>query len=607
MLHLEGRSSALTLTDLILRQAAARPQAAAILGAGRLPLTYAGLEAQVLQTAGALRGLGIGRADRVAIVLPNGPEMATAFLAVAAVAAAAPLNPDYRAEEFAFYLGDLDARALVVEAGSRSPAVGVAAERGVKLIEIRPDARTAGRFHIDGGAAAEAGRAGADDVALILHTSGTTSRPKMVPLTHRNLLSSARNIAESLELSAADRALNIMPLFHIHGLAASLLASLWAGAGVACSPGFQAPAFLDWLAEFAPTWYTAVPTMHQSILRQAERRPPAAAAARLRFIRSCSAPLAPRLMSELEKVFGAPVIEAYGMTEAAHQMTANPLPPGERRPGSVGRAAGPEVAIMNGAGELLPPGAEGEVVIRGANVMAGYLNNPEANAAAFTGGWFRTGDQGVIDAGGYLRLTGRLKEIINRGGEKISPREVDEALLDHPDVAQAVTFAIPDARLGEDVGAAVVLRPGASATASEIQQFAAARLADFKVPNTVVFLDEIPKGPTGKPQRIGLAARLGIAPRKAAPAAGPAPFEEPREGTERALAGIWAEVLKITGVGRSDDFLALGGDSVLAAQVISRIRDRWGVEFRLAAFFAETTLAGQSAAVEELLAGAGGV
>ncbi len=595
----------LTLADLIRSRAAAHPRAAAILGVGRPPLTYAELEGQTLRTGGVLRGRGITRADRVAIVLPNGPEMAVAFLGVAAVAAAAPLNPGYRAEEFAFYLEDLQARALVVEAGSRSPAVGVARDRGMILIEIERDAGGAGRFHIEEGGTAEAGFAGAGDVALLLHTSGPRRGPRWCH-------SPPQPAEFGPEHRGGPGAVRRRPYAEHHAavshprLAASLLASLWAGGSVVCTPGFEAPAFIDWLAEFAPTWYTAVPTMHQSILRQAERRPQDAAAAGLRFIRSCSAPLAPRLMSELEAAFHAPVIEAYGMTEAAHQMTSNPLPPGERKPGSVGRAAGPEVAIMNGAGELLPPGAEGEVVIRGANVMTGYLNHAEANAAAFTGGWFRTGDQGVMDEAGYLRLTGRLKEMINRAGEKISPKEIDEVLLDHPDVAQAVTFAIPDPRLGEDVGAAVVLRPERRTTARAIQEFVSARLACFKVPSTIVFLDEIPKGPTGKQQRIGLAARLGIERRGAEPAAGGASFEEPRGGTELALAVIWAEVLRIARVGRTDDFLELGGDSVLAAQVISRVRDRWDVEFPLAAFFAETTLAGQAVAVQAMLAGAPG-
>jgi len=212
----------------------------------------------------------------------------------------------------------------------------------------------------------------------------------------------------------------------------------------------------------------------------------------------------------MEETFNAPVIESYGMTEAAHQMASNPLPPKERKAGSVGIAAGPEISIMDEAGALLPSGAIGEVVIRGQNVTSGYQNNPEANASAFTNSWFRTGDQGTIDEKGYLRLTGRLKEIINRGGEKISPREVDEILLDHPAVAQAVTFAMPHEKLGEEVAAALVLKEGETSTEKEIREFAGQRLADFKVPRRVIFLDEIPKGPTGKLQRIGLAEKLGI-------------------------------------------------------------------------------------------------
>lgn len=216
-------------------------------------------------------------------------------------------------------------------------------------------------------------------------------------------------------------------------------------------------------------------------------------------------------MQALETTFGVPVIEAYGMTEASHQMASNPLPPAPRYAGSVGMAAGPEIAIMDDDGQLLPPGALGEVVIRGANVTNGYENNPAANASSFTNGWFRTGDQGTLDEQGYLRLTGRLKELINRGGEKVSPLEVDETLMDHPAVAQAVTFAMPHEMLGEEVAAAIVLRPGAAeVTEREIRDFVAERLANFKVPRHVVFLTEVPKGPTGKVQRIGLAKLLGI-------------------------------------------------------------------------------------------------
>ncbi|MCB1983408.1 MAG: AMP-binding protein, partial [Rhodoferax sp.] len=303
---------------------------------------------------------------------------------------------------------------------------------------------------------------------------------------------------------------NIMPLFHIHGLIAGVLAPLAAGSRVFCTPGFNALKFFGWMDEAAPTWVTAVPTMHQAILARAGKNRDVIARHPLRFMRSSSSSIPPQVIRELEEVFGAPLIEAYGMTEATHQMASNPLPPALRKPGTVGRAAGPEIAIMAEDGSLLPPGATGEIVIRGPNVTAGYESNPKANAEAFVAGWFRTGDQGVMDEDGYVSITGRLKEIINRGGEKISPREVDEVLMDHPAVAQVVCFGMPHAKLGEEVAAVVVLREGQAATERELQQFVAGRVADYKVPARILFMDEIPKGATGKLQRIGLAARLGL-------------------------------------------------------------------------------------------------
>ncbi|OJT25269.1 AMP-dependent synthetase [Archangium sp. Cb G35] len=483
---------------------------------GRPGLTYGGLRELARHTVTALNGMGLGREDRVALVLPNGPEMAVAFVTFACGTTTAPLNPSYRAEEFDFYLSDLKARALVLLEGMESPARAVAAARGIPVIELVPGTDgPAGRFTLKperplSGTPARAGFAEAGDVALVLHTSGTTARPKIVPLRHTNVTASAYHIGQTLALGREDVCLNIMPLFHIHGLIAAVLASLAAGGGVVCTPGFNALKFFGWFEEVRPSWYTAVPTMHQAILGRASRNTGVIQAGRLRFIRSSSASLPPQVMEELEQVFGVPVIESYGMTEASHQMASNPLPPRPRYAGSVGIAAGPEVGIMDEAGTLLPPGALGEVVIRGRNVTAGYENNPEANAKSFTRGWFRTGDQGVLDEAGYLRLTGRLKEIINRGGEKISPLEVDTVLMDHPAVQQVVTFAMPHPKLGEEVAAAVVLREGASAGERELQDFASARLADFKVPRKIVFLPEIPKGATGKLQRIGLAERLGL-------------------------------------------------------------------------------------------------
>ena len=499
-----------TLKDLL---ASGREDAVAIAAHDAPPLTYKGLRALIERTRATLNDLGIGLGDRVAIVLPNGPEMATAFLSVASAAASAPLNPAYKQDEFAFYLEDLKAKALIVEAGSESPALRAAEKLGVARLTLTPERQVgAGAFELSGsplGAAIRPGPVKPDDVALILHTSGTTSRPKIVPLAQANIWTSARNIAASLELSDRDRGLIVMPLFHIHGLIAGLSAPLSRGGAVYCTRGFNALKFFAEMEEARPTWYTAVPTMHQAILTRASRHKETIARHPLRFVRSSSSSLAPTVIGELEAAFQCPVIEAYGMTEATHQMASNPLN-GIRKPGSVGLAAGPEVAIMDEQGRLLGPDEIGEVVIRGENVTAGYESNPKANAQAFVESWFRTGDQGVIDAEGYLTLTGRLKEIINRGGEKISPREVYEALMDHPAVLQAVAFAVPHPMLGEDVGAAVVLREGQSATEQDLYAFLGERLAAFKTPRKILFLAEIPKGATGKLQRIGLAQKLGL-------------------------------------------------------------------------------------------------
>jgi acyl-CoA synthetase (AMP-forming)/AMP-acid ligase II len=493
--------------------------AAAILAPERPPLTFGGLRELADRTVARLNGLGIGRGDRVAIVLPNGPEMATAFVAAACGATTAPLNPAYREEEFDFYLADLRAKALIVAEGENGPAVAVARRHGAAVLRlVAATDRPAGWFELRGdGTGGEAERPGAateDDEALVLHTSGTTSRPKIVPLLQRNLAASARHIRTTLALTPADRCLNVMPLFHIHGLIAAVTSSLSAGASIYCTPGFNALRFFHWLEDAAPTWYTAVPTMHQAILPRAERNPEILARTRLRFIRSSSASLPAQVMLELEQTFGASVIESYGMTEATHQMTSNPLPPAPRKPGSVGIAAGPLVRICDDAGTFLSAGAEGEVVISGPNVTPGYEANPDANLKAFFEAegrrWFRTGDQGIMDDQGYVRITGRLKEIINRGGEKVSPLEVDDVLMDHPAIAQVVTFAMPHAKLGEEVACAVVLREGMVAVEQEIRSFASGRLADFKVPRKVVILDEIPKGATGKLQRIGLAQKLGL-------------------------------------------------------------------------------------------------
>ncbi|WP_419909520.1 acyl--CoA ligase [Hoeflea sp.] len=482
-------------------------------------LSHGALRSLAEDVGAQLRASGIAATDRVAIVLPNGPEMAAAFMTVAQSAVTAPLNPAYRAEEFAFYLEDLKARAIILPDGYEGPALDAAKRFGIAVLRLKTDtAQPAGWFTLaceaPAAAPADAGEPGADSVALILHTSGTTSRPKIVPLLQSNIAASAEHIRTSLALTPQDRCLNVMPLFHIHGLIAAVTASLAAGASIWCAPGFDALRFFGWMREAQPTWYTAVPTMHQAILSRAGRNAETIEATGLRFLRSSSASLPAQVMVSLAETFKAPVIEAYGMTEAAHQMASNPLPPRAQKPGFVGVEAGPLIRIADENDDRLTEGT-GEVVISGPNVTPGYENNDEANAGSFFSAegrrWFRTGDNGSFDEDGYLRLTGRLKEIINRGGEKISPLEVDGVLMDHPAVAQVATFALPHPKLGEDVAAAVVLRAGEEANERSIRDFAAKRMADFKVPRKVIILDEIPKGATGKLQRIGLAQKLGLA------------------------------------------------------------------------------------------------
>ncbi len=571
---------ATSLPSLLKQGAACFGGAAGLLGEEDRMLSHQQVWDHVEATGRALNHLGIGRGDRVAIVLPQGLDLAVTFLAVASAATAAPLNPAYVETEFAFYLGDLRARALILPKDYASPARAAADSLGVPIIELsQPDA-VAGNGQLSGTSRpseAPAGFAEADDVALVLHTSGTTSRPKLVALTHANLLASARHIGATLQLQPGDRCLNVMPLFHIHGLVAGVLASLAAGGSTACTRSFSAAQFPDWLERWKPTWYTAVPTMHQAVLAHARSQQGAPRQTSLRFIRSSSAALPPAVMAGLEEVFGVPVIESYGMTEAAHQMASNPLPPRARKPGSVGPAAGPEVVILNPAGVQLGRGATGEVAIRGPNVIRGYTDNPGANAGAFFDGWFRTGDQGYLDADGYLFITGRLKELINRGGEKIAPREIDEVLLAHDGVRQAVAFAVPHPTLGEDVAAAVVRSDGAPVTEAQLRKFALDRLPAFKVPSRILFVEDIPKGPTGKIQRIGLVDRLASSLAVA--------YEAPASDTEQLVVKTMCEVLGCQNAGRNDNFFSLGGDSLRATQVLARLEQALGITVPVPSLF----------------------
>jgi acyl-CoA synthetase (AMP-forming)/AMP-acid ligase II len=468
-------------------------------------LTYGALREQVSAAADALAGLGLERGDRIAIVLPNSAEAIVLFLAASTVGTAAPLNAAYKEDEFRFYFEDIEARALVVPPG-HGDAARRALPAGATLIEA--SFNDGGRLSVASEEPTVARTASApadDDVALVLHTSGTTSRPKLVPLRQRNLFFSAQNIAGTYTLTSDDVALCVMPLFHIHGLMASTMATFWSGGAVVVPAKFDPMTFWPVLDDHAATWYSAVPTIHQMLLmRNRGERPQGAA--RLRFIRSSSSALSPDTMLQLESRFGAPVLEAYGMTEASHQMASNPMPPADRRAGTVGPGTGVRIAIMDEAGNLLSGDSRGEVVIQGPGVIDGYANNPEANSKSFTNGWFHTGDQGFLDPDGYLSLVGRIKEMINRGGEKIAPREIDDVLLQHPAVGEAVAFGTPHPAWGEEVAAAVVLKE--PATEKELIAFARERLADYKVPRKLFIVEKIPRTATGKIQRRSVAKSL---------------------------------------------------------------------------------------------------
>ena len=472
-------------------------------------LTYGELLSEVTTLSSQLSQHGVSKEDRIAILLPNGPSMVISFLAVIFTACAAPLNPKYRANEIGFYLKDLGASAIITDPLTFPSGESDFAKPVDKLFLDGPignlNLSTRERSH-----QTQYQEPRPDDAALVLHTSGTTSRPKLVPLRQDHLVHSATNIARSLELGPSDKSMNVMPLFHIHGLLAGLLAPLSVGGSVIATNGFDAFSFFSQLEKFRPSYYSAVPTMHQMVLARSKPNQTNAPECSLRFIRSSSASLPTPVLSALTELFQVPVIEAYGMTEATHQMCSNPLPPAVTKPGSVGLPTGIDLCVLDPDAAALEPYKRGEIAIRGPNVMVGYEHNEDANREAFSSGWFRTGDEGYVDSDGYVFLTGRLKEQINRGGEKVSPLEIDSALLTHPEVQQAVTFGIPHEKLGEEVGAAVVLSSGSSVSATELRSFLSERLATFKVPRKILFLEELPKGPTGKLQRIGLASQLGL-------------------------------------------------------------------------------------------------
>lgn len=464
-------------------------------------VTYDSLRRQVNNMAEQLAALGIRRGDRVANVLPNGLPTIVAFLAGAIAGTAAPLNPAYRFDEYTFYLEDTSAKVLLAPPEGAEEARRAAAHLNIPVYAVDMDANGVVRI-VNAPKGIPFTPPTGEDVALVLHTSGSTGRPKRVPLKHKNITVSCGNVSRTYELKASDISLCVMPLFHIHGLIASTLSTFLTSGTVVVPSKFNPMSFWRMVREHNVTWYSCVPTIHQLSVARLDEKPEGID--KLRFVRSCSSALSPVLKEKLENLIGVPVLEAYGMTEASHQMCSNPLPPQQRKAASVGKGTGVKIGIMDEAGTLLPSGSQGEVVIQGPNVIEGYENNPEANAKSFTNGWFRTGDQGVIDADGYLHLLARIKELINRGGEKIAPLEIDEIMLKHPCVAEAVAFGMPHPTWGEEVAIAVVLKE--PQPESVLIEHCKKHLADFKVPKKVLIVEKIPRTATGKVQRRAVAA-----------------------------------------------------------------------------------------------------
>jgi amino acid adenylation domain-containing protein len=587
-----------TIPTMVATMASADPAAIAVRAPGRGALSYGALAAQLDTTAKVLRGWDLRPGERVVGQVPNGPEAAIACLVVSGVCAYAPLAPGLTEAEVAAALDVLNPTTVLVAEDLDTPLRQLAARRQLTLLELRTPAHTpAGTITLVRARVGDPRLPTAvtePEVALLLATSGTTSRPKLVPLSHHNLVASAHSIAQTLGLSRADCCLNVMPLFHIHGLVAGVLASLAVGASVSCAAPFDPQALISWLEDEEFTWYTAVPTMHHAVAACANGR--SVRRGRLRLVRSASAQLPAALAAELEATLGVPVLEAYGMTEAAHEIASNPPPPALRKSGTVGVPTGCEVRILDESGARCPTGQPGEVVIRGPGVMAGYLDNPDANAAAFVDGWLRTGDQGILDDSGFLTLTGRLKELINRGGEKVAPGEVEQALLANPQIRQAAVFAIPHPTLGQDVAAAVVCDPAASVDEKAVRAAVATRLSAHKVPRRVMLLDELPTGPTGKIQRLTLARTLGLDK----PATEPARCQTAVSPLQTALTALWSRLLGVEYVGLEEDFFLLGGDSLLATRLIAEVRDALLADVPLAAVFGEaSTVAGMTQLIEQ--------
>ncbi len=579
---------AATLYELLAAQARRSSAAPALLMPGRSTLTFGGLIEQIDSVGAVLNQRGLGRTDRVALLAGRGPETAAAALGIACFATCAPLNASAPLAETELGLTRVKARALVVPGPARPDLREMTTRLGIALLEcsIQPT-DPAGRFTLHGGeatAAARPGLAAPDEIALVLSTSGTTARSKLVPISHSNICARTDKSRRMFELGPTDRCLNLMPLCYNHGLNTGLMTPLAAGGSVILPPAFDIDSFLECLRTCEPTYYTASFTYHRTIVAALEQRPHDAVRGRLRFARSGSGPLPGDVRIGTERLFGVPLLESYGATETG-VIIANRAS-GPNRPGTVGVPIDDDIAIMDDDGALAPTGQTGEVLVRGPAVFSGYEHDPSINETLFVDGWFRTGDHGTRDADGFITLLGRIDEVINRGGEKIAPREIDDALLEHPAVLEAMCFAVPHPSLHHDVAAAVVLRPDAAGIRDiDLRRFLAGRLVPSKLPRSVVFAKELPKGPTGKPRRKELAEHFGPKLR-----AETGHSTQSATAIQEILLKLWREVLKRDEIGCDDNFFLCGGDSLQALRLLAMIEQTLQYRVPLTALFESPTV-----------------
>lgn len=564
-----------TLGHVIKAQAARMGGQPAVLAPGRRALTFARLWEHMDAMRLRLGQLGVGRGDVVANVLPTGPDAAIASLCVSSCATAAPLNPDLTPAEYASLFDELAPKIVLAPPGQGQPAREAARAANIPVIDVLAEPE-AGLFSLRGQSpqahsAHDASPVGPGDTAYIISTSGSTARPKLVPLSHSVLCSTAAGSSQRLALTPADRCLSFSPQFHLLGFSTGLFIPLSAGGSTAYTNGFQADQFFRWLDEFRPTWLVAVPAILREILEKAPRYEEVIKRSSIRFLRAGGAPLPRPVVEQIEALFRAPLLQVYGLSESPN--IAMDGVGAERRRGSCGQPSCAEVLIVDAAGVPVPRGETGEVVVRGPVVIDGYFRNPELTRTVFRNGWFHTGDLGYLDADNFLFLTGRASEFINRGGEKVSPLEVDQALMLHPSIADAVTFSVPHDKLGEDIAAAVVLRAGATLTAAELQKFVAARLAMHKLPRQIFFLDKLPVGPTGKVQRSKMCQHVSARGNPSQPADDNG---QPRNAGEQRVAELFAQVLHRDRVGIHDNFFDLGGDSLAAVECALLLEEEFG-------------------------------